>query len=266
MLQITDTHCHIHEKDYPDAKKSIQEAQSVGITNFICIGTDLESSKIAVQFSKDHKKEGAFAAIGIHPHEATEEKLKLNLSRKVWDELEELAKQPEVVAIGEFGFDFFYHDPKELTSNQMELARRHLQLASKLNLPVVLHVRNAFNPFFELIRDFPEVSGVIHSFSDQPEILKRILSLENNFYIGLNGIITFTNDSGQLQSAKNVPLERLVLETDAPYLTPTPLRGTINNIKNTLIIAQFLSDLRGEELEKLCEVTTSNAKRLFKLK
>lgn len=265
MHTLIDTHCHIHEEDYPDSLKAIQEGANLGVTKFICVGTDLESSKKAVQFAKKYKKHGAYAAIGIHPHEATHDKIDQNISQGTWQELSELAKEQEVVAIGEFGFDFFYHKESDSKNNQTKLAKKHLQLAKELNLPVILHVREAFEPLFELIKDFPDIKGVVHSFSDTPENLKQILSLPNGFYIGLNGIMTFSKKPEQLEAAKAVPLNRLVLETDSPYLTPAPERGKINSIKNTLQIAKFLSELRGEEIEHFCEATTANSEKLFSI-
>ena len=263
MNTLIDTHCHIHEKDYPKLQEALEEGKKNGVTKFICVGTDLESSRLAVAFAKKHKKDGAYASIGIHPHEGTVDKLGDSLSDSTWQELQELAKEPEVVAIGEFGFDFFYHKEPEARANQTKLAKKHLELANQANLPLILHIRDAFDPFFEIIKDYPDVRGVVHSFSDTPEKLKKVLSLPNNFYIGLNGIMTFSKSSEQLQSAKDVPIDRLVLETDSPYLTPPPERGTINSIKNTLRIAEFLSDLREEDLEHFCQATTANAERLF---
>lgn len=263
MTSLIDTHCHIHDAEYPDVEVSIALAKDKGVTKFICVGTDLESSRLAAKFAKKHKKDGASASIGIHPHEAVSIKLKKNLKDATWNELLKLSKQPEVVAIGEFGFDFFYHKEPEARANQTKLAKKHLELAQKTGLPIVLHIRDAFDPFFEIIKDYPEVKGVIHSFSDTTDNLKKVLELPNNFYIGLNGIMTFSKSPQQLQAAKDVPLERLVLETDSPYLTPPPERGTINSIKNTLHIAEFLSDLRGEKLEHFCQATTANAERLF---
>lgn len=265
MNPLIDTHCHIHEDDYPGAVKTIQDGKTAGVIKFICVGTDLESSKSAVQFAKKYKKDGAFAAIGIHPHEATSEKLAKNISDETWATMRELAKEPEVVAVGEFGFDFFYHKESEARANQTKLAKKHLQLAQESNLPIILHVREAFQPLFEIIKDFPDIKGVVHSFSDTPENLKQILDLPNSFYIGLNGIMTFSKSPEQLQSAKDVPLSRLVLETDSPYLTPPPERGKINSIKNTLQIAKFLSELRGEEIEHFCAATTANSEKLFSI-
>lgn len=265
MFSIIDTHCHIHEEDYPDAELAIQQGKEKGVNKFICVGTSLDSSKKAVAFARKYKKDGAYAAIGIHPHEATKDKLEENLSQKTWDEMSKLAKEPEVIAVGEFGYDFFYHKEKEARSNQDKLAKKHLELAKEAKLPVILHIREAFDPFFEVIKGFPEVTGVIHSFSDTPEKLEKILSLKNNFYIGLNGIMTFSKVPAQIEAAKLVPLARLVLETDSPYLTPPPERGKINSIKNTLLVAEFLSELRGEELEHLCKVVTANSEKLFSI-
>jgi TatD DNase family protein len=267
MTQITliDTHCHIHEPDYPDALATIIEAKSSGVEKYICVGTDLKTSQQAVEFAKKYKEYGVFAAVGIHPHEATSDKLDLSLAESTWQKLEELANEPEVVAIGEFGFDFFYHKPAEVLEGQLSLARMHLELAKKVSKPVILHIREAFEPFFDLISSYPEVSGVIHSFSDSASNVKKILSLPGNFMFGLNGIMTFTKDSGQLEAAQLIPLERLVLETDSPFLTPPPNRGRINTVKSVRAVAEFLAGLRGEDLALLAAATTNNAQKLFKI-
>lgn len=265
MLNLIDTHCHIHGEEYNNALAVLKEGEEAGVASCICVGTDLVSSKNAVKFSQKHSNHGVYSSVGIHPHEAIEEKIDDVLSDQTWQELEDLAKQHRVVAIGEFGFDFFYHKEEEARAHQTKLARKHLELATKLNLPVILHIRDAFQPFFELITEFPNIRGVIHSFSDTPENLEKVLKLPNNFYIGLNGIMTFSKSPEQLQAAKDVPLSRLVLETDSPYLTPPPERGKINSIKNTKLIAEFLSDLRGENLEHFCASTTANAKELFSI-
>ena len=184
MIKLIDTHCHIHDKNYAYALESIKLAHKQGVSKFICVGTDLESSILAVDFAKKHKDLGAFASIGIHPHEATNEKLEDSLSSQTWQKIEELALEPEVVAIGEFGFDFFYHKEPESRANQTKLAKKHLDLAKKHNKPLILHIREAFEPFFEIIKDYSELTGVVHSFSDTPEKLKKMEVgnlIENHF-------------------------------------------------------------------------------------
>lgn len=136
-----------------------------------------------------------------------------------------------------------------------------LKLAQKHDLPVVFHVREAFEVFWPVFDDYPGLRGVLHSYTDNATNLER--ALQRELYIGINGIATFTKDQSQLEVYKSVPLKRLLLETDAPYLTPTPYRGSINEPKHIAAIAAFVADLRGETIEQLSDVTTANAKALF---
>ncbi len=261
-MQLFDTHCHIHEPDYPKAALGLSQAQEADVVGCVCIGTDLKTSCQAVSFAEQNSAFNVYAAVGIHPHEAGQN---LSLAEQTYSSLADLAKSPRVVAIGEFGFDFFYNSREEALNEQLSLAERHFQLAQELDLPIVLHLREGFEEFFDLIKKYPNITGVIHSFSADRKTLKRLLNLSNNFYIGLNGIMTFSKDAEQLAAAREVPLNRLVLETDAPFLTPPPHRGKINSIRNVRLVAEFLAELRGESLADLAKITTQNAQKLFRI-
>ena len=174
-------------------------------------------------------------------------------------EFSELATQPKVVAIGECGFDFYYnHSPKEA---QIEVLKFQIELALEHNLPLVFHVREAFDDFWPLFDSYRGVRGVLHSFTDSKENLDK--ALERDLYIGVNGIATFAKNPAQLDVYRAIPLQKLLLETDAPFLTPTPYRGTINEPKRVGTVADFVADLRGENRENLSAATTSNAQTLF---
>jgi TatD DNase family protein len=193
----------------------------------------------------------------LHPHEGAEYVSQPELI----EEFKSLATQPKVVAIGETGLDFYYdHSPKQ---DQLALLRVQLELAQKHDLPLIFHVREAFDEFWPIYDEYKGLKGVIHSFTsnqaDLDEILKRGL------YVGLNGITTFTKNPEQLAAAKAVPLSKLLLETDAPFLTPTPFRGKICEPKHVRVTAEFLAKLRGESLEQIARATTQNAKTLFGL-
>ena len=167
----------------------------------------------------------------------------------------------KVVAVGECGLDYYYNNsPKK---HQIELLEFQLNLAQKHELPLVFHVRDAFDEFLAILSHFEGVRGVVHSFTANKATLDKCL--DRGLYIGLNGIMTFTKDEEQLAAAKAVPLDKLLLETDAPFLTPTPYRGTICEPKHVRDVAEFLSSLRGEPLEQLAAATTQNAERLFNL-
>lgn len=259
-MEFVDTHCHIHFLDYElDPEEVISNAANIGVTRLMCVGCTLIDSKIAVEMSQKHPK--IWASIGLHPHEGSEyvnDDIALTQFR-------DLATKPKVVAIGETGLDYHYmHSSKE---DQEKLLRFQLDLAQEHNLPLIFHVREAFDDFWkifdEYVREGFKIRGVAHSFSSNTKDLEAIL--ERDLYVGLNGIMTFTKDQSQLEAAKRIPLEKLLLETDAPFLTPVPFRGTICEPKHVRTTAEFLSRLRGEPLETLAKTTTQNAQELFGL-
>lgn len=255
-LEFVDTHCHVHFPDYGlDADEVVTKAIDEGVTRMLAVGCTLHDSKLGIDFASRHKS--VWAGVGIHPHEA-----KFYIENpKSLQELRSLSKEPKVVAIGEIGLDYFYqHSSKE---DQKSMLRYQIELGLENNLPFIFHIREAFGNFFEIIDEYKDVRGVIHSFTANPKILEECLS--RGLYIGLNGIMTFTKDNKQLDSAKLVPKERLLLETDSPYLTPVPFRGTICQPMHVVSTAQFLANLRQEDVESLANYTTQNAIELFKL-
>ena len=262
---FVDTHCHIHDASFKDKfgdkdpDVMIQEAEAAGVCQLICVGTDLESSKQAIAFCDS--REGCHASIALHPHEAAD--VDDDLLKKSMKSIRELAEQKSssLVAIGECGLDYFYHDDEVIRARQKHMLRLHLDIAVKSELPVIFHIRDAFEDFFEIFDEYDGVRGVVHSFSATKSELKEVL--KRDLYVGLNGIMTFTKDAKQLDAAKAVPLDKLVVETDAPFLTPVPLRGKMCEPKHVVLTAEFLSTLRGEDLEVFAAATTANAQHLF---
>lgn len=268
-MQLFDTHCHIQDapviKDdddatykrwakagHPDPAAIIAEAGEHDVTRMMLVGCSLEDSERAVALAGSH--DNLWASIGIHPHEAAVHLKK----RDALEAFKALAGQAKVKAIGECGLDNFYeHSPKEA---QKEMLHFQLQLAQQHGLPVIFHVREAFDDFWPIFDQY-KVTGVLHSFTASQEVLQAALA--RNLYVGLNGILTFTKDPSQLSMAKEVPLEKMVLETDAPFLTPAPYRGTICLPKHVRVTATFLANLRGESLATLADSTTQNARLLF---
>ena len=265
---LIDTHAHIHSKDFvrpqqdnkdiSSLKKEfsvtniLERAEAAGVEHILCVGTSGADSQLAVEFVKHYQQ--CSATVGLHPHDAKQGQAAL-------DQVADLATQDKVVAIGECGLDYYYeYSPKKA---QMAAFEFQLQLAQQHNLPMIFHVRDAFSDFFEIVDKYPNTIGVVHSFTADIATLEEVL--KRGFYIGLNGIMTFTKDKQQLDMTQKVPLEKLLLETDCPFLTPAPKRGTINEPANVKVIAEFLANLRGEPLEKLAAVTTHNVKELFKL-
>ncbi len=254
MIELTDTHCHIHFPDYPlDPDEVIQSALDSDVTRLIAVGCRLPDSQGAVEIAARHNN--VWASIGLHPHEGSEY---VNDDHAL-QQFRGLATKPKVVAIGEIGLDYYYlHSSKK---DQEKLFRFQLDLAVEHNLPLIFHVREAFDDFWRIFDEYEGLRGVIHSFSAHQEQLDQALS--RGLYIGLNGIMTFTKDEKQLDAARAVPLQKLLLETDAPFLTPKPFRGTVCEPKHVLNTANFLAELRGEELDQLAAASTHNAQELF---
>ena len=255
-MQLIDTHCHIHSKWYElDAEDVLSRSDRAGVTGRISVGTEVEDSKKATRFAQNNS--GCWASVGIHPHDS-----KKDLDRA--DELVEIidsAPPGVIVAIGEVGLDFYYnHSPKK---EQVEALHRQIEIAKQYELPLIFHVRAAFDEFWKVFDQYSGLRGVVHSFSSGPEDLENVLS--RNLLVGLNGIMTFTKQANQLAAARQVPAESLLLESDSPFLTPVPNRGKVNTPEFLVDTAKFLSELRGESLENLGEQTTKNAKKLFKL-
>ena len=271
-MQFFDTHCHIHESDVatndhdatqqkwaklgnPAPDVLIAAAHAEGVTRLMCVGCSLDDSKRAINLAES--RDNLWASIGIHPHEA---QVHLDTPGSL-EEFATLASNAQVKAVGECGLDYFYtHSPKEA---QQKILRFQLDIAAKHNLPLIFHVRDAFDDFWPIFDEYKGLRGVIHSFTAGPKELQQIL--DRGLYVGLNGIMTFTKNDDQLAAAKAVPLERMVLETDAPFLTPAPYRGTICEPKHVRVTASFLAELRGQPLEILADTTTKNAQMLFDL-
>ena len=255
-MEFIDTHCHIHFPDYPlDSEQVMQDAHENNVTQMICVGCTLADSQKGIEFAKRY--ENVYASIGLHPHEAED----YTNNPKKLQQFRNLLPSPHVVAIGEIGLDYYYeHSPKEA---QKQLLQFQLDMAIEHKLPVIFHVREAFDDFWSIFDQYSDISGVIHSFSASTKELDQII--ERGLYVGLNGIMTFTKDANQLAAAKAVPLDKLVLETDAPYLTPVPFRGKICEPKHVRVTAEFLSSIRSEDLASIAAATTRNARQLFQL-
>lgn len=255
-MQLVDSHCHPQFDNFPDKSAVLEAAKAAGVTKIVAVGTTLDDSERAAEFAG--KYDWVVASAGVHPHEAAA----FNADKTSLIRLSNILNKSSIVAVGEVGLDYY----KNYSSRQEQLKalRAQIEATLELNLPYIFHIREAWPDFWELVDNYDGISGVIHSFTAHPPELEA--ALERNFYIGLNGIMTFTKDERQLDAAKLVPLEKLVLETDAPFLTPAPYRGQLCEPKHVAITAEFLAGLRGETLENLAQATSDNAINLFGLK
>lgn len=252
-MKLVDSHCHLHDTEfYPDGREDVyRRAIDAGVV-MVCVGTDVRASREAVEFAATH--DHTYAVIGIHPHEAA--------SNSTKDIAELLKGAPQLVhGIGEIGLDYFYdHSPRKV---QIERLEEQLQLAVDYKLPVSFHVREAFEDFWAIFDNFHGIRGVLHSFTDMQTNLDRGFS--RGLYVGVNGISTFTKDPAQQEMYANIPLERMLLETDAPYLTPAPLRGTMNEPSFVGRVAEHVATQRNVSLSDVVDATTANARRLFNI-
>ncbi len=253
-MQFVDTHCHIHESalfDVAMVDDALNAATEADVSKIIGVGTNIKSSIEAVELAD--RIAFCYAIVGVHPHD----------SKDGVDYIEQILKKhsKKVVGVGEIGLDYFYaHSPKPAQYKALE---QQLEWATEYDLPVSFHVRDAFDDFWSIFANFPGVKGVLHSFTDNAQNLERGLS--EGLYIGLNGISTFTKDETQRQLFDSIPLERILLETDAPFLTPPPHRGKVNEPAFVRHVAEYHAKRRGVELEHLARVTSANASTLFSL-
>jgi TatD DNase family protein len=251
---FVDTHCHVHEPQFfsePDAEAAVERALGAGVNKMLCIGTSEQSSRDAVAFAAEH--DFCFAIVGVHPHD----------SKEGTDEIGKIlsGSYRRLVGVGEIGLDYFYdHSARDVQISALE---RQLQWAVDYDLPVSFHVREAFDDFWPILDNFRSIRGVLHSFTDTSDNLEK--GLGRGLYVGVNGISTFTKDEKQRRMYDSLPLERMLLETDAPFLTPAPHRGKVNEPAFVRHVAEYHAHRRGVELEHLARVTSANASTLFSI-
>jgi len=255
MNDLFDSHAHLNDhRLYKNLEGVLEHAYEAGVSRIICPGYDIESSKLAVEIAQ--KYEMVWAAVGIHPHDA-----KL-LNDDALNELKSLAQHKRTVAIGETGLDFYRNlSPREA---QEESFRKHIRLAKELSLPIIVHDRDSGKECLRILVDegIPSAGGVFHCFSQNADFARGII--DAGLHIGIAGTVTF-DKSGKLKSVvESVPLNRLLIETDAPYLTPEPFRGRRNNEPAMVkLVAEKIAEIRKTDFAQIAKATRENAERLF---
>lgn len=255
---LIDSHAHLDDSRFDeDRDEIIKSLKENKIDYIVNIGADFESSLNSIKLAKDH--ENIYAAVGIHPHDAK------TLNEHMYNELKNMAINNEkVVAIGEIGLDYYYdNSPRDIQKYWFE---RQLELAKELDLPVVIHSRDATQDTFDIIKKCQDGSmrGVLHCYSGSVETMREYLKL--GYIISLGGPVTFKKALVPKEVAKEVPLDKLLIETDSPYLTPEPYRGKRNDPTKVYHVAEMIADIRGISIEELAEATSNNAKEFFKIK
>ena len=249
-----DTHAHYDDERYDgDRDLLLESMRESGVSLILNAGSSVENSRQGLQIAE--KYPFVYASVGVHPHDAKE------MDENSISELLELSRHQKALAIGEIGLDYHYNlSPVE---TQKERFREQLELARETNLPVIIHEREAFADVMEILADFSDLRGVFHCFSGDRDAAKRVLDM--GWMLSFTGVVTFKKAATSLDVATYVPIERLMLETDAPYLSPEPLRGKRNDSRNLIHIAKKLAEARGITVEELAAMTMDNGKRFFEV-
>lgn len=252
---LTDTHTHLTMAEYKDIDEVLDRARTTGIEFMIDVGFDIASSEKSTELSQKH--DHIYSAIGIHPHDAK------SFDEECYRKIKELLVKPKVKALGEIGLDYHYNLSSQ--EEQKRMFAKLLWTAREMNLPVIFHNRESTHDMFDIVRSEGQgkVNGVFHSFAGSLDELKWIL--ENGFYISISGMITFKKAQNIVDIAKAAPIDRILIETDCPYLTPEPYRGKRNEPSYVKYVAQSLAKVKGMTVDEVGEITTQNAKVLFRV-
>ncbi|MBW7651604.1 TatD family hydrolase [Anoxybacillus sp. ST4] len=251
---LFDTHAHLNATQFnEDVEQVIERARAEGVSHIVVVGFDRPTIERAMELAEQYSF--IYAAVGWHPVDAihmTDDDLMM---------IEQLAAHPKVVALGEMGLDYYWdQSPKEV---QKEVFRKQIRLAKKVKLPIIIHNRDATADIVHILREeqAAEVGGVMHCFTGSVEVAHQCIDM--NFYISFGGPVTFKNAKKPKEVAKEIPLDRMLIETDCPYLTPHPFRGKRNEPSYVKYVAEAIAELKGVSFDEVAQKTSDNAKRLF---
>jgi TatD DNase family protein len=252
--KIIDSHCHPQLAQYDSDRHEVITRTLASGVGMVCVGTDVFMSRKGIELAEQY--EGVYTSVGSHPTDESEGAFDLS-------KYEELAGHPKVVAIGEIGLDYFHEKDSSVRLRQKDRFLQQVELAKKISKPLIIHCRDAHEDMIQLLREHAGgMQGVIHSFNGSVAQAKEYIDI--GFYLGLNAIITYSKDYEEM--VKSLPLEKMLLETDAPYLAPAPYRGKRNEPGYVQEVGSTIALMRGENPEVLFEATTANALRLFSIK
>jgi len=254
-MKIIDSHAHYdHKRFASDRDELLKALPENGVEMVINIGCDLPSSKASVKLAEAYNH--VYASVGVHPHDA---KVFCESGMEMVQELAALCAHEKVIGYGEIGLDFHYDfSPRDV---QREWFKKQLELAYELNMPVIIHSRDAHEEVFDIIKASPVRRGVVHSFSGDKALALRYVDL--GFYIGIGGVVTFDKTNTLQDAVAAIPLSGILLETDCPYLTPAPHRGKRNDSAYLSFVAEAVAKIKGETVETVCAQTGDNVKTLF---
>ena len=251
-MKFVDTHCHLDDERFNEDREEVLKRIEEKMKFVVNIGFDLPSSKTSVEYSNTYPF--IYSAIGVHPTSISE------YNDEVEKELIELSKNKKVVAIGEIGLDYYWmKDKKEV---QKEGFRKQMRLAEKLNLPVIIHSRDAMADTIEILNEFPNVRGIVHCY---PGSFESAMNIPNNYYFGVGGVLTFKNSKKTVEFVNKIDISKLVIETDSPYLTPVPFRGKRNEPIYTEYVVKKIAEIKNIPVEEVLRITTENAKKIYEI-
>ena len=256
-MRLFDTHAHYNDEAFDeDREEVIKKIYDYGVKNTVVIGYDIKHSKSAVEIASRH--DFIFAAVGIHPSEIAKTKEEINEQIL---EIEKLAQNKKVVAIGEIGLD--YHWEKDKKELQKYAFLKQIKLANKLNLPISIHSRDAIMDTIEILKGeiLPNKKGILHCCQLNKDLVKA--GLDAGFYISFAGPITFKSSKNAHEIIEMVPEDRILIETDSPYLSPEPPRGERNDSRKVVFVAEKIAEIKGKKLEEIAEITYENAKKIY---
>ena len=247
-----DTHAHYDNKQFDDDRdETLRSMEGAGITLILNSASSLRSAKSSLAMAD--KYPFVYASVGVHPHDSK------SMSDNTVAELEELLKHPKAMAVGEIGLDYHYDfSPRDI---QRKRFREQMELARSVKKPVIVHEREALTDTLEIIREFRDLTGVVHCFSGSWETAKIILGF--GWYLSFTGVVTYKNARKSLEVVEKMPADRLMLETDCPYLAPEPMRGRRNSSLNLPFIAEKIANIRGMTIDEIAALTMENGKRFF---
>lgn len=253
---MIDSHCHINDPSFKDRPEEyINLAKSAGIAEFLVVGYDEKSSRIAVDIAKKYPE--CFAAVGIHPSDVK------RMKKGDLESIEELSKNDRVLAIGEIGLDYYWDKDKEVQDQQKEFFIKQIDIANKLNKPISIHCRDAYEDCYEILKAHPvNKGGVMHCYGGSPEMAKMFIKL--GFVLGFGGTLTFKNARKPKEVLESISDKDYILETDAPYLAPDPYRGKQNHSKYLYLVRDKIADLRNISVEEVDRHSTENFNRIFR--
>ena len=251
---LFDTHAHLNDPAFDEDRAELLETfRDAGVGMVMNVGCCLASSRDCIALAESYP--WIYASVGTHPDSADE------VNEEVLEAYRQMCRHEKVKAIGEIGLDYYYETiPRQV---QQRAFRMQMELARELDMPVIIHERNAHEDGMNIVRAFPKVTGVFHCYSGSAEMARQLVNM--GWYIGFTGVLTFKNARKAVETAQRIPLERIVLETDCPFMAPEPYRGKRNHPGYLIQMAQKLAQIRGLDVEEVIRVTTENAKRLYRI-